>query len=200
MKGYSGFKENLRECFRFSLLKIVLAMALFVAGCLLSFAWSSLAIILVLPLWLSLYSFIYFMSKWSIILIVISLPVTLLYLYFIVGFVSPPYRRWKINLLAIIVVLFVLAYSLNLLWFMGLCGPGKKLVDNHMSLLPICYTPSSFEGLPCDKQSDCGAETYCVSVDPKRKTGKGVCRDYVSLVGCTEMLDENGSATWAICS
>ncbi len=86
-----------------------------------------------------------------------------------------------------IVTLFIVAYFSNSLALLGLCKPGDKI---GQGLGPrFCYTPSGFEGKPCDKATDCGTGG-CVLVDSNKTTGKGICRDLP--FGCNVWIDENG--------
>ena len=87
------------------------------------------------------------------------------------------------------------------------CDCGESLVYNQTSTLceqcpegevirrapfsgTFCLKPSGFEGMPCDRQTDCRTG-YCFLVDASAATGKGICSDLP--FGCNVFIDENGS-------
>lgn len=89
----------------------------------------------------------------------------------------------------------VIAYFSDLLVPFGLCRPGMKFVQGPFGE-KFCYTPSGFEGQPCDRQTDCGTGG-CILVDENRTTGKGICKDVA--FGCIQTIDEDGNIGPMIC-
>jgi hypothetical protein len=104
----------------------------------------------------------------------------------------------KVGITVVIVIIFsliVLAYFNNSLALFGLCKPGDKIVQgNKFSGTDYCYTPSGFEGRPCNKASDCGNNpiSECFLSDKNAIINKGICKDAIRG-GCYVLIDENGN-------
>ncbi|OGY87644.1 MAG: hypothetical protein A2233_01695 [Candidatus Kerfeldbacteria bacterium RIFOXYA2_FULL_38_24] len=107
-------------------------------------------------------------------------------------------KKLKIVLIIVgivIVVIFGVVYFSNSLAKSGLCRPGTKFMHGPFGE-KFCYTPSGYEGKPCDKASDCGSGR-CILVDENKTIGKGVCQDIT--YGCVRFADDNGSFDSMIC-
>jgi hypothetical protein len=106
--------------------------------------------------------------------------------------------KMKVGITAVIVIIFsliVVAYFNNSLVRFGLCKPGDKIIQGNKfsGKADYCYTPSGFEGRPCNKESDCGNNpiSECFLYDKNTIINKGMCKDAV-MQGCYFLINENG--------
>lgn len=91
----------------------------------------------------------------------------------------------------------------NALYGLNLCKPGDKLGYSNIGYHPFCYTPSGFQGKPCNKSTDCRNAAGCALTTKLQwelateKTkimlagSKGHCEDLI--YGCNTWIDKEGN-------
>lgn len=95
----------------------------------------------------------------------------------------------------VVIVVILSVYLLNRPNPFELCKPGEKFMIGPFGER-FCYTPSGYEGNPCDTKTDCGTGN-CVLINESKKTGRGVCEDVT--YGCIQFIDETGSIEPKMC-